>query len=440
MAECWQALHLCARFEHPFSRPALTIGVVAGVLLLVAWALLAFARRKDHENWIRQKAPLLPLALVNVRDDAWLRGETRSDTPLSVPHFGDTCLAYDYRLEEEVTESYTDSNGDRKTRKRWVTREHLTDTVEFELVQGELSIRIHAGEAELHDLPRLGPDREFLSSYRHSASFLPHPSVVSALGSVGEGRARLEQYQSIPLLVTPRTRERFLLSAERSEKALRIAGLVLALLGSAGLFYAGALRLELPSPAREVWSVPQALLAGGLGLLLFLLLWTLHTFNTMVLYRNRTRAAWKQIDVDLKNRHDLIPRLVEVIRGAADHERGLFQRLAELRGGLARADERRQIMAEGELSGEVRRLIAVREEYPELSSNQVFLKLHRELTALEEKIAHARGFFNDCANEYNTFVSQMPRALLARPCGFSEWPLFQVQAGESGVPDMRGAE
>ena len=430
MVEPSQALHLCARFEHPFSRPALIILSVAALLLLLSWALLAFARRKDHQNWIRQKAPLLPLTLVNVRDDAWLRGETRCAEPLSVPYFGDSCLAYTYCLEEEVTESYTDSRGDRQERKRWVTRESLADAVEFELVQGALSIRIHAGEAELCDLPHRGPEREFLSRFRHSAGFLPHPATVSALGSVGEERARLESYQSIPLLITTKTRERFLKASERSEQALRITGLLLALLSFAGLIYAGALHFELPASARQVWSLPRALLAGGLGLLLFLLLYALHTFNTMVLYRNRTRAAWKQIDVDLKNRFDLIPRLVAVIGGAADHERGLFQRLTELRSGLARADANQQITAEGEFSEEVRRLIAVREAYPELSSNQTFLKLHRELTALEEKIAHAREFFNDCATEYNTFVSQMPRALLAGPCGFREWPLFQIQGDE----------
>ena len=421
---------LCARFEHPLSGPALAIAITAGVLLLVAWALLAFARKRDHQNWIREKAPWLPLKLINVRDDVWIRGTTRCNEPLSVPHFGVACLAYDYRLEEQVTESYTDSKGRRRTRTRWETREHSDDALEFELLQDELSIRIHAGDAELCDLPRLGPEVEFLSRYRHSASCLPHPSTLSALGSVGEGRVRLERYQNIPLLITPRTREQFLASAERSEKALRITGFVLALLGSFGLLYAGALRLELPSAAREAWSVPQALLAGGLGLMLFSIFWTLHSYNTMVLYRNRTRAAWKQIDVDLKNRHDLIPRLVEVIGGATDHERDLFQRLTELRGGLTRADADQQIAGETQLSGEVRRLVAVSESYPELSSNPVFVKLHRELTALEEKIAHARNFFNNCANEYNTLISQMPRVLLARPFGFREWPLFQIQAAE----------
>lgn len=421
---------------HPMDKPALVLAIVGLLLLGIAWLLLAIARHADHSNWIMHKAPLLPLKLINVRDDVWLEGATRCDAPLTVPHFGDPAITYDYRLEERITEVTTDAKGRRRKRTRWVTREHHADATDFELVQGERSIRVHASEADLHDLPRLGPDLEGFRNWRHSADYLPYPGAVSVLGSVGEHRAWLEKHANIPLVITTKTRKAFLRSSETAESILRWVGFCLQPLGFGALAYAGLLRLDIPRVATETWSQPHALLAAVLGLLAFLLTWSLYSFNSMILYRNRTRTAWKQIDVDLKNRYDLIPRLCEVISGATTHEQNLLRQLTALRSELTGASAEHQIRQEGQVAGQVKRLIAVREAYPELTSNPLFQRLHRELTAIEEKIAHARAFFDDCATEYNTLISQMPRALLARLCGFEDWPLFRVQERQAGAPKV----
>lgn len=418
-------------------KPALVLAIAGSVLLAVSWLLLGIARHADHANWLQQRAPLLPLRLVNVRDDVWLEGETRCERPLVVPHFGERALAYDYRLEEKITESYTDSKGHRRTRTRWETREHRREATDFELVQGEEFIRVHADEATLRDLPGLGPDYDGFGRLRHSASFLPAGPRVAALGSVGEHRAWLEKHENIPLLITTRRRDEFLKREERAERALRWIGFALQPLALGGLFYAGGLAFALPSRPPAPWHPPLVLLAAFLGVLVFVLCWSLYTFNTMVLYRNRTRTAWKQIDVDLKQRFDLIPQLAAVIGAATEHERSLLRRIADLRAALGGAAARDRIRGESELSAAMQQVIAVRESYPELSSQPLFQKLHRELVAIEEKIAHARGFFDECAAEYNTFIEQAPRGLLAGMCGFAPWPLFRAAVRERRVPEVR---
>lgn len=402
-------------------------------------AFLAFARHADAKNWILQRAPLLSVDRLNARDDAWVQGAIVCHAPLSVPHFTESCVAYAYNQEEKIEETIEDSGGRRRTRTRWVTRQTRVEAVDFEIIEGDRgSIRIHADEADLRDLPRLGPVTTHGGQLRHSARYLPYPSKVSAMGCVSEHADWLEKHANIPLIVTPRTREEVLASAERSENAFRISGHVTLLLGLIAVLYGLALRYGIPAPAKSLWSVGHGVLAVISGVTLFVASWTLYSFNTMLTYRLRTKAAWHQIDVDLKNRFDLIPRLVEVVRGAVGHEESTFTRLTALRSGASSdADDRASTIGqERETASVARQLVMIQEEYPELGTAPVFAKLHRELVALEDKIAHDRAFYDDCATEFNTYIAELPSAWLAGACGFQDAPLFRAHPSEVRPPSF----
>jgi len=402
------------------------------VILGIGALLLTIARSADARNWVLARAPLLRIGLLNPRDDAWVRGEMRCDEPLTVPHFGEACVAYDYLQEQKVTESETDSKGRSRTKTTWVARDSRAEAVDFEITEDEDSIRLHADEAELRDLEQLGHDYEFGRTIRHSARVLRYPGVVSALGCVGEHGAWLEKHANIPLIVTPRTRAEMLASAERGETALRVTGHVLILIGLWLALYAAGLHLDLPRAAVGKWSSPSAILAGIVSMTLFVSATMLYVFNTMATYRMRTRNAWHQIGVDAKNRFDLVPRLVEIAKGAAKHEKETLERLTRLRAGTE--DRAAAIDQEARVSSDVARLVALKEAYPELGSQPVFARLHRELIALEEKIAHDRTFYDDCATEFNSLIGQVPHRWLAGLCGFSEEPLFQAAAVDRRAP------
>lgn len=170
-----------------------------------------------------------------------------------------------------------------------------------------------------------------------------------------------------------------------------------------------------------------------LGVLGTAALWAVWTFNRLVRLRNRVAEGWAQIDVQLRRRYDLIPNLVETVRGYAAHERELFEEVARAR---ARAIEAGtvpdQTEAENEITRGVRRLLAVGEAYPELKASENFLALQEELTATESKIAYARQFYNEQVMRLNTLVGSFPASLIARVFGFTEREFFRIELAEAG--------
>ncbi|HOO17129.1 MAG TPA: LemA family protein, partial [Phycisphaerae bacterium] len=139
------------------------------------------------------------------------------------------------------------------------------------------------------------------------------------------------------------------------------------------------------------------------AVLLLAFLWVIGTYNGLVRLRNQVKNAWAQIDVQLKRRHDLIPNLVETVKGYAKHERGTLDAVVQARAratGAQTVDDR--IRSEGELSQALGRLMVVVEAYPDLKANQNFLALQEELTSTENKISFARQFYNDSVMQYNT--------------------------------------
>src|SRR4029453_728949 len=150
------------------------------------------------------------------------------------------------------------------------------------------------------------------------------------------------------------------------------------------------------------------LIVIGVLVVLFLL-WLMFGYNGLIRRRNRVDGAWSQIDVQLKRRHDLIPNLVETVKGYAAHERGTFEAVTNARANAINAQgPEQQAQAENALTGALKSLFAVAEAYPDLKANQNFLNLQEEITTSEDRIAYARQFYNDSVVTYNTKIQKFP--------------------------------
>src|SRR3954468_10333171 len=148
-------------------------------------------------------------------------------------------------------------------------------------------------------------------------------------------------------------------------------------------------------------------------------------YNGLVKRRNQVDNAWSQIDVQLKRRHDLIPNLVETVKGYAAHERGTFEAVTQARANAINAQSPvEQAQAENVLSGALKSLFAVAEAYPDLKANQNFLNLQEELTGTEGRISYARQYYNDSVQRLNTKIQSFPSNVLANTFGFKEREYF----------------
>jgi LemA protein len=155
--------------------------------------------------------------------------------------------------------------------------------------------------------------------------------------------------------------------------------------------------------------------------------WLVAIYNRLVSLRQRCRQSFADIDVQLKQRHDLVPNLVETVKGYAAHERGTLEAVIAARNAAMTAQgPAAQAAAEGQLQAALRQLFALAEAYPDLKANQNFQELQRELSDLENKIAAARRFFNNAAAEYNATRESLPAALFAQAMGFGQQEFFNL--------------
>jgi len=168
-------------------------------------------------------------------------------------------------------------------------------------------------------------------------------------------------------------------------------------------------------------------------LLLFLAL----AFNHLVRLRNETEAGWANIDVQLKRRNDLIPNLVEAVKGYAAHERGVFDEVTQARAAVSSASGPAQTaQASDQLSGAMGRLFAVAENYPQLRATENFQQLQSELTDTEDKIAAARRYYNSVVQTYNTAIQSFPAVLYAGLLGFRARQFFAADDSDKAVPQV----
>jgi LemA protein len=174
-----------------------------------------------------------------------------------------------------------------------------------------------------------------------------------------------------------------------------------------------------------------------LVIVVVLVLFGVVTYNKLVSLRNRVDNGWSQIDVQLQRRNDLIPNLVETVKGYAQHERETLEAVINARNASVSAGTPHdQAQADNMLTGALRQLFAVAEAYPDLKANQNFMQLQEELTATEDKVSYARQFYNDTVNKYNTAIQKFPAVLLAGPTGFSEREFYEAEEAARAVPQV----
>jgi LemA protein len=163
-------------------------------------------------------------------------------------------------------------------------------------------------------------------------------------------------------------------------------------------------------------------------------------YNGLVRKRNRTQEAWSEIDIELKRRHDLIPNLVSTVQGYAAHEQGTFEAVTQARANAVSAgateDPAKIAPAENALSGTLRSLFAVAENYPQLRAVESFIQLQETLTATEDKIEYARRYYNTSARDYNIALQTFPRNVIAGPFGFKGVAFFGADEGDRAVPQV----
>ncbi|MBN8685522.1 MAG: LemA family protein [Chitinophagales bacterium] len=163
------------------------------------------------------------------------------------------------------------------------------------------------------------------------------------------------------------------------------------------------------------------------GIIILIVLWVISLYNSLVRLRNRRQNAFADIDVQLRQRHDLVPQLVETVKGYASHEKELLIKITEARSAAMNASTiDGKIVAEQQLSSALAGLKVSVEAYPDLKANQNFLQLQEELSDIENKLAASRRFFNAATTEYNTAVESFPGNLLARNFGFSKEIMFDL--------------
>jgi len=175
-------------------------------------------------------------------------------------------------------------------------------------------------------------------------------------------------------------------------------------------------------------------------IVVLLVIWFVVSYNRLVRFRNRIDSAWSQIGVQLERRHDLIPNLVETVKGYAAHEKGTLEGVVEARNAAIQAKSagpEQQAQAENMLTGALRQLFALAEAYPDLKANQNFLALQEELTSTEDKIAYARQFYNDEVLKYDNRLETIPSKFIAGMFNFTPREYFKAEEGATEVPRVQ---
>lgn len=373
-----------------------------------------------------------------------LKGTAESDAPLVAFLTEQHCVWHKWSVDEHwrrtVTERYTDSDGKSRTRTRvesgWTTVASGGEEAPFYLRDDDGVILVRPEGAKVEPLSTFsetctarsplyygkGPAGGIVHSTgerRFTESSIPLHTPLYVFGC-----AREREDIVAPEIAADRDKRMYLISARTEEtvragyRAWSVVLLLLApLLAGGGLFVLRGMR----DPLQD-WQPYAMLAAGYAGLIVLLWAWT--TFNSLVELRQRVAQAWSLIDVQLRRRADLIPNLVAAVRGYAEHEAAVQEMVTRMRAQLSATPPGDP---GDDPSGVAPVLAMVVERYPELKANESFLNLQHQLVDTEQRIALARGYFNDIATFYNTRLGVWPDSLLAGMAGFK--PRSLILAG-----------
>ena len=175
-----------------------------------------------------------------------------------------------------------------------------------------------------------------------------------------------------------------------------------------------------------------------IAVVVVIVLFVISVYNSLVRARMQTQEAWSQIDVQLKRRNDLLPNLIETVKGYAGHEKDVFENVTKARSGLMNAGSVKEVSeANNALTGALTSLFAIAENYPELKADQNFKELQSELTETEDKISYSRQFYNDAVLMYNNKCEQFPSNIIAGMFNFKEADFFEIASGEREAPKVQ---
>ena len=166
------------------------------------------------------------------------------------------------------------------------------------------------------------------------------------------------------------------------------------------------------------------------GIIILIVLWIIFLYNKLVTLRNRIKNAWSQIDVQLKRRYNLIPNLVNAVKGYMKHEKGVLKEVTEMRASLLKGGVKERAKASNKLTEALKTIFAVAENYPALKASKNFVMLQEELAGTESKIAYARQFYNDTVMVFNTKIERFPNNLLIKMLGFGKQEFFKAVGKE----------
>ena len=191
--------------------------------------------------------------------------------------------------------------------------------------------------------------------------------------------------------------------------------------------------------SRFCYTLSNMSVMAYLAIALVVLVLGISIYNKLIADRNQVEAAWSDIDVQLKRRHDLVPRLVTSVKAYADHEQATLTAVTELRtASEATASRPRKAGVEEQLAAAINQLVVVAEAYPDLKADENFLELQTELTDIEDHIQYSRRFYNGAVKLFNTRIQSFPQLLIAKPFGFSEAEYFEVEhADERQTPQIK---
>lgn len=399
---------------------------------LLAWLVLFFALRAARRQRLVTDLPTSKTTGVFI-GLVELAGTAEAEEPL-VSFLAETrCVYYQWNVDEHwsrmVTETYTDSEGKTQTRTRiesgWTTVAQGSNSIEFYLRDDCGVIAIRPDKAQIEPLSvfdrECGQGDELYygkgppgsvgdSTYRRHFAERAIP-LHAPLYVVGQARERADVVA--PEIAFDPQAEIFLISTRSQDQVRRGLGWQFWLLGLLGLML-GIGGFVTPDAIQKhdlQADVPKySLAAAGFGLA-GLIGWILMVYNSLIALRQRVDQAWSNVDVQLKRRFDLIPRLVLIVQGLRDYERTVQTELANLRTQLTATPPGQPGPDPHAATASV---LAIAEHYPELKANTSFLNLQKNLVDTEQRIALARGYFNDIATFYNTRLEQIPDGWIAR--------------------------
>ncbi len=416
------------------------IGGLLGLLCL-AGAFRAGRLRRLVENLPTSKTTGVFVGLVEVQ------GTAESAQPLASYLAAESCVWYQWSVDEHwsrtVTETYTDSEGKTQTRTRhesgWTTVINGGQQIPFYLQDdcGVVLVRPEGARIEpamLFDemctpgdelYYAKGPAGAVANSDHRRRFYEQGIRQHAALYVMGQARERqdlvaaeiAEDAQAPMFLISTRSEEAVRSGMKWGQYGWALAGLVLVV---AGVVASDALR-----SVASLERLPLYLGAGAIYLAIGGMIWVWMVYNSLVDLRQRVRRAWTLIDIQLKRRHDLIPNLVRMVQGYTDYERRLQNELAALRSQLDATPPGRPGPDFGALG---RVALAIAESYPDLKANEPFLALQKSLIDTEQRIALARGYFNEIAMHYNTRLELVPERYVAALAGMG--PETTMEANE----------